>query len=338
MLLSIVVNMYNTARYMSRCMDSLLHQDISADLYEVILVNDGSSDNSLEIAEDYLRISQERRMRGEMYPLIRVITHDNKGLAGARNTGVDAATGKFLCFVDPDDYIEHNSLAALLHQMVEDNLDVLRFNYQKIDEAYMPVMDEQQESQFDYSPGVISGIDFLANRLNVACYVWAYIYRLDLIRHNQIRFHEGCYFDDTPWLPRVLQHASRVACTSVKHQYYMQRAGSMVRTQSLDSIRRKIDGQMDLLSILQTQMQDASSVTYVWYRMMIAHTTISLLSTLSVHMYSFRQAYISHIRTLNILPLSYDRATSKSLRKIRFLNFSPQLFCVVIHLKSILTK
>ena len=50
MLLSIVVNMYNTARYMSRCMDSLLHQDISADLYEIILVNDGSNDNSLEIA------------------------------------------------------------------------------------------------------------------------------------------------------------------------------------------------------------------------------------------------------------------------------------------------
>lgn len=62
MLLSIVVNMYNTARYMSRCMDSLLHQDISADLYEIILVNDGSNDNSLEIAEDYLRISQERRI------------------------------------------------------------------------------------------------------------------------------------------------------------------------------------------------------------------------------------------------------------------------------------
>ena len=90
---------------------------------------------------------------------------------------------------------------------------------------------------------------------------------------------------------------------------------------------------MDLLSILQTQMQDASSVTYVWYRMMIAHTTISLLSTLSVHMYSFRQAYISHIRTLHILPLSYDRATSKSLRKIRVINLSPALFCWLLRVK-----
>lgn len=330
--------MYNTAQYMSRCMDSLLNQDISTDSYEIILVNDGSTDNSLEVAEEYVKLSQEKRMQGISFPLIRVISHKNKGLAGARNTGVDAATGKYICFVDPDDYIEYNSLVALLHQISEDNLDVLRFNYQKVDESYMPLQDEPQEAQFDYSSGVISGVEFLANRLGVACYVWAYIYRLDLIRKNQIRFYEGCYFDDTPWLPRVLQKASRVSCTAVRRHYYLQRSGSMVRTQSLDSIRRKIDGQMDLLSILQTQMQDASSVTYVWYRMMIAHTTISLLSTLSVHMYSFRQAYISHIRTLTILPLSYDRATSKTLRKIRFLNFSPQLFCVVIHLKSILTK
>ena len=338
MQLSIVVNMYNTAAYMPRCMDSLLHQDIPADSYEIILVNDGSSDNSLEIAEEYVQVSKKKRAEGVSYPLIKVFTHENKGLPGARNTGVDAATGKFLCFVDPDDYIESNSLAPLLRQMEESNLDILRFNYQKVDELYQPVRDNEREAQFDYSPGIMSGLEFISNRLGVACYVWAYIYRLELIRQNRIRFYEGCYFDDTPWLPRVLQHASRVACTAVRHQYYMQRTDSMVRAQSSATVRRQVDGLMDLLSVLQTQMQKAPDLTHPWYNMMIAHTTVSLLTRLSVHMYSFRKKYLSDLQRLAVLPLTSYGSTSKTLPKIRLLNFSPKLFCFLIHWKNDVKK
>ena len=338
MQLSIVVNMYNTAAFMPRCMDSLLHQDIPVDSYEIILVNDGSGDNSLEIAEEYVQVSKMNRAKGVLYPLIKVLTHENKGLSGARNTGVDAATGKYLCFVDPDDYIEHDSLSSLLHEMEESNLDILRFNYQKVDELYQPLNDSEREAQFDYSSGIMSGVEFISNRLGVACYVWAYIYRLDLIRQNQIRFYEGCYFDDSPWLPRVLQCASRVACTAVRHQYYMQRSDSMVRAKSLTSVRRQVDGLMDLLSDLQTQMQQASDLTHPWYNMMIAHTTVSLLTRLSVHMYSFRKKYLSDLQRLAVFPLTSYGSTPKTLRKIRLLNFSPKLFCFLIHWKNDVKK
>ena len=186
MRLSIVVNMYNTAKYMPRCMKTLLEQDIPQEDYEIILVDDCSPDNSLEMAKEY----------ATLYKNVRVCTHEkNKGLAAARNTGVDAAKGQYLCFVDPDDYIEKNSLAALLKQMDDEQLDMLRFNYQKVDEEYNNVPDSEIEARFDYTPGVMTGTEFLAHRLGVGCYVWAYIYRMEFVKQTGIRFFEGCFFD-----------------------------------------------------------------------------------------------------------------------------------------------
>ena len=102
MRLSIVVNMYNTASFFPRCMETLLDQDISPESYEIILVDDGSTDNSLALAQEYVTKSTS----DATMPTIRVEHHANKGLAGARNTGLKAAKGKYLCFVDPDDYIK----------------------------------------------------------------------------------------------------------------------------------------------------------------------------------------------------------------------------------------
>ena len=270
MRLTRVVNMYNTAAYMPKCLDTLLHQDIPQGDYEIILVDDCSTDNSLELANEYARkvngctktqintacaainidkqdeviknahstsvssdsphglecnqpqvltselaapvianapnmptdeshveclqknvdcincekneknnvASSDCEKKNQWHELIRVIHHEkNKGLAAARNTGIDAAKGEYLCFVDPDDYIEKNSLAALLKQMDDEQLDMLRFNYQKVDEQYNNVPDSEIEARFDYTPKIMSGTEFLAHRLGIGCYVWAYIYR-----------------------------------------------------------------------------------------------------------------------------------------------------------------
>ena len=252
MKLSIVVNMYNTAAYMPKCLDTLLNQDIPLSDYEIILVDDCSLDNSLEMAKDY----------AAKYLNIRVCTHDkNRGLAAGRNTGTDAAKGEYLCFVDPDDYIEKNSLAALLKQMDEEQLDMLRFNYQKVDEEYHNVPDSEIEARFDYTPGVMTGTEYLANRLGIGCYVWAYIYRLEFIRKTGIRFFEGCFFDDTPWLPRILQKAQRVNVNPVRHQYYLQRTGSMVHSHNKQAVMRKVDMYMQMIDILMEQKMEAPKET-----------------------------------------------------------------------------
>lgn len=328
MKLSIVVNMYNTAKYMPKCMDSLLEQDIDSSEYEIILVNDGSTDESLSLAKRYLSESEQNTT----YPKIKIVDQENKGLAAARNAGVDVATGTYLCFVDPDDYIEKNSLKSLLEQMDNHLLDVLRFNYQKVDEEYNNLPDYKAELKFDYSPGVMTGIEFLRNRLGVACYVWPYIYKLDLIKGNNIRFIENCYFDDTPWLPRVLQKAKRVECNPIRHQYYLQRQGSMVRTNNIESIKRKVEGQIKLLSSLNEQMIVADIDINYWYKKMISHIIISILTTISVHLYSDRLYYIKQIEDLKVLPISTKDLSINNYLKSQIINLSPDLYCWTLYM------
>ena len=128
--LSFIVPVYNVAPYLRKCVDSLLAQDY--DDYEIILVDDGSTDDSPQICDEYARMSQESRVKSQELPCIRVIHQVNAGLSAARNTGIKDAKGEYICFVDSDDYWEENVLGSLMEQVERDDLDVLRFDYQNV--------------------------------------------------------------------------------------------------------------------------------------------------------------------------------------------------------------
>ena len=98
--LSIIVPIFNVELYLAKCLDSLVIQDIQKHEYEIIIINDGSTDSSKDIIKSYLK----------KYSNIRYIVQENQGLGGARNTGILNACGKYLMFVDSDDYIEKNCL------------------------------------------------------------------------------------------------------------------------------------------------------------------------------------------------------------------------------------
>ena len=314
--------MFNTAKYMPRCMETLLEQDIPQEEYEIILVDDCSPDNSLEMAREY----------AAQYQNVRVCSHEkNKGLAAARNTGIDAAKGQYLCFVDPDDYIEKNSLAALLKQMDDEQLDMLRFNYQKVDEEYNNVPEFEVEKRFDYTPGVITGLEFIATRLSTACYVWAYIYRLEFVKKTGIRFFEGCFFDDAPWIPRILQQAKRVNVTPIRHQYYLQRTGSMVHSHNMQAIKRKVNTQMQLIDILIMQRKEVPQDIYSWYDMMITYTSVSLLTSIAICDYRTSLDYYEQLYLKGIFPLCTIRSMKKPRRKIKLLNHWPRLTLLLIY-------
>ena len=103
MMISIIVPVYNSEKYIDKCLDSILNQTYK-DL-EIVLVNDGSNDQSLKILEKYaLRDTR-----------IKVVNQENKGVAAARNTGLDNATGEYILYVDSDDWIENN----MVERMVE---------------------------------------------------------------------------------------------------------------------------------------------------------------------------------------------------------------------------
>ena len=126
MLLSIIVPVYNVEKYLRKCVDSLLTQDLPPEEYEIILVDDGSTDQSGTICDEY----------AADHPIVKAMHQQNGGLSAARNSGVAVAQGRYVQFVDSDDYLEPNMLKTLVEKMETDQLDVLRFNYRNVNERY----------------------------------------------------------------------------------------------------------------------------------------------------------------------------------------------------------
>ena len=333
--LSFIIPLYNSARWLEKCLHSVLNQDIPEAEMEIICVNDGSPDNSAEMARS---IAKE-------HPSIIVIDQPNQGPSGARNTGMRHATGKYLAFVDPDDFVEPNVFGQLVHQMEDEQLDMLRFNYQIVDEQYRHVEKRPFEKAFDYSPKLMTGAEFLATRLNIACNIWRYLYRREIITANNIWCFTGDYYDDTPWMPLVLFKTERMNCRDIVVYDYLERSDSLVKASSPRMVQRKSDGVILLLQYLKNEREDILSGklfvsekwqegVMAWYRRMETHSVISLLTSVGATLFALRRTYLRQLHELNVFPLSVSGADKKLKRKIRLANMSPRLFIFLVHLKN----
>ena len=322
--LSFIIPLYNSAQWLPKCLYSVLNQDIPESEMEIICVNDGSPDNSAEIAREI----------AEEHPCIIVIDQENQGPSGARNTGMRHATGKYLCFVDPDDFVEPNVYGGLIKQMEEQQLDMLRFDYQVVNEHYEIIPKRPFELKFDYTPQLMTGTQFLAERLDIACNIWRYIYRTDIIIKNDIWCYVGDYYDDTPWLPLVLMKAERMnICNTVVYDY-LERSDSLVNAKSPRAVQRKIDGGLMLLEILTEQLKSITDVgVRSWYDRMISHSVVSLMTLIGVYQYDNRKEFLQQLNRWHIFQLM-KHSDNRQSTKVRLLNYSPRLFLWLMHIKN----
>ena len=326
-ILSFIIPLYNSAQWLSKCLDSALNQGIKLEELEIICINDGSPDHSIDIANEYK----------DKYPsTFVVLDQENQGPSGARNNGMQHATGKYLCFLDPDDYLVPNVYRNFIKQMEEESLDMLRFNFQRVDEndTILPVLGE--DKMFDYTPKLMTGSKFLATRLGIGCHIWRYMYRTDIIKDNNIWCFTGDYYDDTPWLPLVLMKAERMNIANVIAYNYMERMDGLVKISNPKAIQRKIDGQLLLLKLLNNEMELISDDGILsWYNNMKAHSAFSLLTMVACYFYTERKNYIKKLKELNALPLKYNnKTTKKSAKKMKLVNFSVSLFMLMMYIKN----
>lgn len=333
--LSFIIPLYNSAKWLEKCLYSVLDQDIPESEIEIICINDGSPDNSSDIAREI----------GRKHPSIIVIDQPNQGPSGARNTGMKAATGKYLAFVDPDDFVEPNVYGRLVQQMEDEQLDMLRFNFQIVDEEYNHVDSRGTDRTFDYTPKLMSGAEFLATRLDIGCNIWRYIYRCEIIMENNIWCFTGDYYDDTPWLPLVLLKAERMnICNTVVYDY-MERSDSLVKTKNPKMMKRKSDGFILLLKYLEQEMTDIQADklhiadgwkndVIAWYKRMEAHAVVSLLTNIGTTLFALRREYVRQLNKLNVFPLITNVDNKKTLRKIRLANIHPLCLIWLIHFKN----
>lgn len=321
MLLSIIVPVYNVEQYLRKCVDSLLAQDMSPEEYEIILVDDGSPDHCGEICDAY----------AASHANIKVVHRENGGLSAARNSGIDLAQGKYIQFVDSDDFLEPNVLKTLVEKMEADHLDVLRFNYRNVNERGEEIEPNKDPKRWvSYSSEVCDGLTFLNERLGPACYACQFMVRRELL--TDCRFKEGIYFEDTEWTPRMLMKAKRAASTDLVVYNYFVREGSI--TQSVDETKKiKVLGdKLLLIDSLKTQMQQVGDKR--WFEGMIAQTVISIVSYVAANYYTKRKEVMKALMEKDIFPLSTYQSNQTGKRKIAWANISPRLLCFLLHLKN----
>jgi len=212
--ISFIVPYYNVEKYIAACLDSLYAQDIPEDDYEVICVDDCSPDNSKKIVVEYQKDHNN---------IILIEHKENKKQGGARNTGLLNAKGKYVWFVDSDDKIKPSCLKKMLTISNALNLNVLMFNYEKIDSN----SDVSLGSYLSYNDSeCMSGVQYVNTNFGEKFiyylgYVWQSIYNREFLIRNNFFFPENLFWEDTVFPPKALLFASRVC--SVKETYYQYR-------------------------------------------------------------------------------------------------------------------
>jgi glycosyltransferase involved in cell wall biosynthesis len=197
-LLSIIMPVYNVAAYLPACLDSLAALDPSPD--EIIAVDDGSTDACPQILAEYAR----------HLPQMKVIRQENGGLSVARNTGLAVARGKYLAFVDSDDFLSADAYAAALGAAERDNLDMVLFNADYHFEGRQPDRPVYGDAA---TTDVIAGREWLRMRLEAGRFlhmVWMHLYRRDFIERHGFRFVPRLLHEDVIWTTEALLSARRV--------------------------------------------------------------------------------------------------------------------------------
>lgn len=219
MQISLILPVYNVEAYLGKCIESCLNQDLPTSEYEIIVVIDGSPDNSIEVARRY----QEKNSN------IRIVERENGGLSAARNTGLKEAKGEYVWFIDSDDYITENCLGDIVSQMTNLNLDSLWIDWQDVDE-YGNVIPQFAPHYYAKNTSVMTGNDMMASVLSNYLFAWSFIFRRLYLIDNNLSFTEGMFYEDTdfafkslPIINRIKQYGSVCYC-------YLQRKNSIVHS------------------------------------------------------------------------------------------------------------
>ena len=225
--LSFIVPFYDVEPYIEECIRSLYHQDIPKSEYEVICVDDCSPDGSRAIVE---RLQKE-------YPTLRLLTHTtNKRQGGARNTGLREACGRYIWFVDADDYIKPNCLNALLTQAEKENLDLLKFYYEQVPNR---LNNKLVSSSVVTGTELVFEVDTGEAPMVKCCVVWNQLIKRKLIETHNIAFAENVQYEDDDYVYQLYVYANRAMVLSEKCYFLRQTPNSTTRRKN--DLRRAMD-------------------------------------------------------------------------------------------------
>lgn len=229
MILSIIIPVYNVEKYIEKCIRSCEAQDISTTEYEIIIVNDGSKDKSLEIIE---RVVDD-------YNNIIVINQSNQGLSGARNTGMRNAHGDYYMFVDSDDWIAENCLSKLIQKLEREKPDCLAMC------ACNVINDKFVRRQSYLNENTMTGVELLMHGVS-PCAPFS-IWNSSFLKDNNLCFYEGIFHEDVEFTTKAYYLAKKISLINDIIYFVYQNPNSITRT---SNPKRSYD----LINVVNTQL------------------------------------------------------------------------------------
>ena len=217
---SIIVPVYNSAQFLNRCLDSLICQTLSD--IEIICVNDGSTDDSLEILESYA--NQDSR--------IKIITQENRGISSARNCGIKNASAKCIGLVDSDDFVDKNSFEKLYNTAEKTSADIVCAGIVRENE-------KKQKILLSYKDTVLTCQTL--RKMNLAGvpehrYSCNKLYRNELIK--SVEFKAGVLYEDVIFTPQIIEKSKILAIVPNTYYHYWKHSGSLIK---IDSDKARFD-------------------------------------------------------------------------------------------------
>lgn len=205
--LSVIIPVFNSAKYLSRCLESVFMQDISEEDFEVIIINDGSTDKSVEIIQEF----------SSRHPNMRVYNQANCGQSIARNRGIQLAKGKYLHFVDSDDYIHPCIYKNLLDILERIPAQMLIFDLKEVYDESQVIHEVSFEDVQE-----MSGYEYARDYSLMPFGPWQYIINKEFIISHDISFPEGVYFEDIVFGAKALLDSDTVLKLDQQLYYYVQ--------------------------------------------------------------------------------------------------------------------
>ena len=218
--LSIIVPVYNAEQYIRPCLESVFCQGLDEDSYEVIIINDGTTDKSISGVKDIIKSHRN----------IFVIEQERQGLSVARNTGLERASGKYVLFLDSDDVLIDKCLQKMLFYAMNYEADMIIGDFVKMtDDEIMKW--KQGKTLVNNSSTIMysgKGIDFFLHGYDKQGYVWRVFYKRDFMEKNDLVFVPDLLFEDIPYMAKSLLSANTILKVSLVFYIYRQHQGSIV--------------------------------------------------------------------------------------------------------------
>lgn len=319
MKISVIVPIFNVSKYLSRCLKSIIAQTYPN--LEIILIDDGSTDNSLEIAQDFKAIDNRIILKSK----------PNGGVSSARNLGLDLASGDYIAFVDPDDYLDARMYEIMVKEIEDADIlvcnheitnkfelvDLNHFNYQK------RVLHNDECVNYLFYPQLGNGIN--------AVVIWNKLYKQELFL--TLRFNENFLrAQDEELIFKLLLNSSKVVLINQVLYYYYSRPDNNIRLkktlqQQNDSFIQIINMYEDRLAYALEKKKIVNKLYAVFYNLLIEYYFLTQDNSLKEYFYTL---FIKYRSNKNMAAYQGEQLNLKSRIRYKLFSFSPNLYKLIV--------